>query len=382
MKTLNDINFYDKTTLVRTDINSDIVNKKVLLSERINQASKTISELKRRGAKVVVIAHQGRPGKSDCTSLKKHSKYLNKHVKIKFINDLLGKKAKSEIKNLKKGDAILLENLRFEKHEFKPEKGKNNKLIKNLAPLFDIYINDAFSVSHRKHTSIISFPKYLKHCAGRLLEKEIKALKKLKKINKENTLFILGGAKPEDNIKLIKGQKILSCGLFGQTCLSSKKFKLGTQDKYLKKEIKNFNKIKNNLKKKKNIQTPLDFAVKIKNKRKELSLEEFPSKYEIFDIGSKTIKKYTQEIKKAKVIFMKGPAGFCGDKKFCKGTNTLLKAIAKNKGFTVLGGGHLSDALKKAKINHKKFSHVSLSGGALLRYLAGEKLPGLKVLEK
>ena len=372
MKTLSDFKFKNKTVILRTDLNSDVVSKKILESERIKQATKTISELMKKKAKVIILAHQGNPGKSDFISLRQHAKQLNKYTKIKFIPDILGKKAEKAIKNLKSGQAILLENIRFEPDEFKPG---NNKIIKFFLPLIDIYINDAFSVCHRNQTSIVSFPKYLPHRAGRLLEKEVKALKK---INIKKSLCILGGAKPEDNIKLLKGQKVLACGLFGQLCVMARGKNFGAQNKFLKKDLHLTKKLKNKLK---NIQTPIDFAVKINNKRKELSLGEFPSKYEIFDIGGKTQELFKKEISKAKTIFMKGPAGFCADKNFCKGTEAILKAIIKSKAYSVIGGGHLNDAINKTKINKKRFNHISLSGGALLSYIVGEKLPGLEALK-
>ncbi|MCK5149615.1 phosphoglycerate kinase [Candidatus Pacearchaeota archaeon] len=369
MKTLSDFNLKNKTVLLRTDLNSDVVNNKLLPSERIKKSVKTILELKKKKAKVVILAHQGRPKESDFISLKQHAKLLNKYVKVKFVKNIIGKKAEKEIKNLKSGEILLLENIRFLKDEFNPGK---NKIIKKLIPLLDFYVNDAFSICHRKQTSITSFPKYLPHCAGRLLEQEVKALKKIKI---KNCLYILGGAKPEDNIKLLKGNKVLACGLFGQLCTIAKGKNFGAQNRYLKNKLYLIKKLKKKLK---NVLTPVDFAVKVNKKRKELLLKEFPSKYEIFDIGKKTIKEYIAEIKKAKAIYMKGPAGFCADKKFCKGTKAILNAITKHKRFSLIGGGHLNDAIKT---NKNKFNHISLSGGALLRYIAGEKLPGLEVLK-
>jgi len=165
-------------------------------------------------------------------------------------------------------------------------------------------------------------------------------------------------------------------------CLIAGGRDLGEQNDYLKKEKILDNKILKKLKKKlRNVETPVDFAVNIKNKRVEVPLHKFPNHFEIFDIGEKTIVKYVTEISKAKSIYMKGPAGFCADKKFCKGTEVILRAIAKNRGFSLIGGGHLSDAIKRSKISKRRFSHISLSGGALLRYIAGEKLPGLEVLK-
>lgn len=376
MKSLDNFNFKGKVVLLRADLNSDVHRGKIILSERIRKSAKTISELKRKGAKVVIIAHQGRQGMSDFIGLKQHTKFLNKYVEVKFIDDIYGKRAIKIIKGLDNGKAVLLDNVRFIKDEFKPEKGKKNKLFK-LVEVADVFVNDAFSVCHRKQASVILFPRYLKSFAGRLLEAELKALKKIKT---KNCLYILGGAKPEDNIKLLKGNRVLACGLFGQVCLIAKGKNLGAQNKYLRKVIKNYFKIVGKLKwKLKNVEVPLDFAVKINMKRKELKVENFPSRYEIFDIGKETREKYTKEIRGAKTVFMKGPAGFSADKKFAKGTIELLKAVGKAKNFSLVGGGHLSDTIKKYKLSG--FGHVSLSGGALLRYIAGEKLVGLEALE-
>lgn len=371
MKTLDDFDFNGKIVLLRCDLNSDVQNKKLLKSERIKEAAITIRELKKKKARIVIIAHQGRKGDDDFISLKQHWKQLNKYVGVKFVEDIIGKKAEKSIKELKNGEALLLENVRNLKEEFDT---KSNKLTNFFSKLCEIYVNDAFSVCHRAQASIL-LPNYIKKsCAGRILEREVKALEKIKF---KNTLYILGGAKPEDNIKLLGKHKVLSCGLFGQVCLINKGQKLGEQENYLNKK-KIF--IKISKEKLKRVETPLDFAVNV-NGRKEIPLNGFPNKHEIFDIGSITQKKYVREIKKAKAIYMKGPAGDCSKKEFSKGTFTILKAIADSKAFSVIGGGHLSDAIAASKIDKKKFSHISLSGGALLNYIAGEKLPGLKVLK-
>jgi len=255
---------------------------------------------------------------------------------------------------------ILLDNVRKLKEEFKPGK---NALVKFFIGKVDFYVNDAFSVCHRKQTSIVSFPKYFKSCAGRVLEKEIKALKK---INLKNCLYILGGAKPADNIKLLGKGKVIATGFFGQLCLISQGIKFGEHEKFLKKMLgKEFSQVKK-LKGKK-VLTPIDYAVKMNGKRKELSIGEFPSKFAIYDIGVKTMDLFANEIKKAKAIYVKGPSGDCSDKKFCKGTIAILKAVSKAKGFSLIGGGHLNDAIDISGLKRKSFGHVSLSGGALIR---------------
>lgn len=372
MRGIKDIDLKNKVVLLRSDLNSDVKKGKIILGERIKQASKTIKLLKKKKARVVVLAHQGRPGKNDFLNLSQHAKFLNKFVKIKFVNDLIGKKADKEINNLKPGQAILLDNVRKLKDEFEP--GKNNGIVKFFKKNADVYVNDAFSVSHRKQTSMI-MGKHMSSYAGLLLENEIDALKKIKL---SSCLYVLGGAKPEDNIKLLGKNKVLSCGLFGQVCLINKGKKLGKQEKYLKKQKALIKISKDKLKK---VKTPTDFAVSVNGKRIEKSIDKFPCMCEIFDIGSDTINNYKKEIKKVKCIYMKGPAGDANDKRFLKGTRELLKAISKSKAYSIIGGGHLSDAIKKSGINKKKFNHVSLSGGALLSYIAGEKLPGLEVLK-
>ncbi|MCA9485599.1 MAG: phosphoglycerate kinase, partial [Nanoarchaeota archaeon] len=177
---------------------------------------------------------------------------------------------------------------------------------------------------------------------------------------------------------LIKNKKIISAGTLGQLLLISRGHNLGKQNKLLK----NYKALEKKFKKLTHIKAPKDYAFEIKGKRKEFLVEELPVNYEVMDIGSKTIEFYINEIKKAKAIYVKGTLGYCEDSKFCKGTFEILKAISKSKATSILGGGHLTTALEKSKISKKKFSHVSLSGGALVQYIAGEKLPGLEALRK
>ena len=329
----------------------------------------------RKKASVVILAHQGSPGKENFISLKQHARILNKYVKVKFVNDIIGKKAQEEISKLKPGKAILLENTRFLKEEFLPS--IKNKFVKTFLDLgFDYYINDAFSVSHRNHTSIASFPRVLPHYAGPVLYNELNNIKKLKSKMK-NCLFILGGKKSEDLIPLLKNKRVLTGGEFSLLSLISESHNLGKENKILKKDFKLLSKIK---KYSKNLKNPVDLAISVKGKRKELELKDFPQNYPVYDIGNKTIELYKKEIKKAKVILLKGSPGFYQKKGFEKGTKEILIAISKSKAFSVLAGGQTSDALKKFGINKKKFDYVSLSGGALVKYLARGKLVGLEVL--
>ncbi len=370
-KTLDSFNFRGKRVLVRIDINSEVRNGKVSFSDRYSASVKTIKELMKKKAKVVLIAHQGRPGSSDFISLVQHSTLLKCFIpKLRFVNDIIGNKAVTAIKSLKDGEVLLLENLRFLKEELEPK--KDNKLVKILAPLFDYYVNDAFSVSHRKQTSITEFPKVLKSCIGRTMEME---LKNLDRLDTKNAVFILGGDKVEDVALLFNKKNILSAGVPALVCLLAKGVDLGAENER-KKQINNFIK-----KESKHIKTPVDLALNMNGKRKEISLNDMPSKYRVLDIGSETIKQYCDIIKKAKSIFMKGTPGYSQMKGFEKGTFNILKAVEQSKAFSVIAGGHTTTAMQRFGINKKKIGYVSLSGGALIYYLAGKKLPGLEVLK-
>jgi phosphoglycerate kinase len=381
LKTLNNLDVKGKVVLLRSDLNSDIVKKKVLLGERIRESAKTIKALKKAGGKVVIIAHQGNVGKGNFLGLAQHAKLLNKFVKVKFVNDVVGTRAISAIKKMRGGDVILLDNVRKVKDEFAPRR-KGNVLIKKLLPLCDVYINDAFSVSHRSHTSIVGFAGKVPSGIGLLLEKEIRALEK---VSMKNCLFILGGAKPQTDIKLLgRKNKVIVCGLFGQMCLAAKGMDFGYQNKFLERTVlmkENYGKFLKKLKRKlKNAQMPLDFAVDFKGKRKEFQLKKFPINYEIEDLGGESIKKFVKIIGRAKAVYMKGPAGWAEDKRFARGTVEILKAVTSCKGFSLVGGGQLSEVMNKYRIGKKRFGHVSLSGGATLAFVAGERLVGLEAL--
>ena len=371
-KTISNFNVKGKIILLRADINSEIIKGNVILSDRIRMASLTIKELKAKKAKVVVIAHQGRPGSEDFTNLNQHAKLINKFTKIKFINDIIGEKAIKSIKNMREGEAILLDNLRFLKEELNPK--NDNKLLNILSKVCDIYINDAFSVCHRNQTSITGFPQIMKSGIGKVMENELKNLNKIK----NNSLLILGGYKVEDIVLLLGKNRILSTGVFSLLCLSAKDYKLGLEDKLLKNQRYLIKKIKSNIK---DIVTPLDLAFDINGKRVNIDIKDLPTNYKALDIGNKTIKYYNSEIKKAKSIFWKGTAGYCEKEEFCLGTKQLLKTIVDSKKFCVVAGGNSSEALERFGLN-KKISYVSLSGGALIYYIAGKKLPGIEALKR
>jgi phosphoglycerate kinase len=399
--TLDDVDVENKVVLVRVDINSpvDEKTKEVLDNERIREHSKTIKELAERGAKVVVLAHQGRKGDPDFVSLEQHAKLLEKYVgrKVEFVPDIIGEKAKQKIKSLKKGEILLLDNVRFleeETKELSPEEHAKSSLVKELSKLADIFVLDAFSASHRSHASIVGFVHVLPTYAGRIMEKEL--ISQEKALNPLGmNVFVLGGAKPDDCLNIIEYmfknkpgsiEKVLTCGTVGETFLLAKGYDLGKETKeFFEKKgfLSLIQQAKNLLKNYElEIELPVDVAFEENGKRKEISVEKLPVEKLLLDIGKKTAKKYSSIIKSARTIVMKGPAGVYEKKGFEIGTKLLLKAIANSKAFSLIGGGDTLLAIEKFGIDKNKFSYISLGGGALITYLSGKTMPGIEVLKR
>ncbi|RLF35215.1 MAG: phosphoglycerate kinase, partial [Thermoplasmata archaeon] len=249
--TLDDFNLENKTILLRVDFNMPLDKKTldILDTTRIKQALPTIKELTQKKAKTVILAHQGRPGSWDFTSLQKHAQALEKILgkKVEFINDIFGEKAKNAIKKLQPGQIILLDNIRKfpgETEKKSAEEHAKSELVQNLYPLADIFVNDAFAAAHRPQCSLIGFTAVLPSCAGRLMEKELTTLDKIIKNPEKPSTFLFGGAKFSDTITTIQhllknntADNIILTGLPANAFLKAKGIKLGEKnEKTLKEE--------------------------------------------------------------------------------------------------------------------------------------------------
>ncbi len=398
--TLDDVKVKDKVVLVRVDFNSEIdpETKKVTSDVRIRaHAETTITELAEKGAKVVVLAHQGRKGDPDFIPLKQHAEILGKILKcpVQFVDDVYGEKAKKAIKNLKGGEILVLDNVRGFDGETKngtPEEHAKTELVQNLAPLADLFVNDAFAAAHRGHVSIIGFTAVLPSAAGRIMERELKSLSKALDKPEKPCLFVMGGAKADDSLEISKyvlsnsiADVVLTGGVTSQVFLAAKGYKLGEKNMaFLEKKGLTglIPGIKELMKKyPKGIVTPEDLALDVNGKRKEISLDKLPTEYSIFDIGTKTIKNYGKLAASAKSIVLSGPMGVYENKEFAAGTKKVFEAIAKSKAFSLAGGGHTISALQEFGLSDK-ISYVSTAGGALIEFLMGKKLPGVVALEE
>ena len=395
MQTLDTYDFYGKTAFVRVDLNCPVDEKtrKVEPSERIAGHALTVRELSDKGARVVVLAHQGRKGEPDCISLSQHALLLGNEVKkpVRFVDDVCGEKAKAAIRSLKNGEILLLENVRFMDDETKYKTIEENEkaaIVRELSPLCDVFVLDAFSASHRAQASIVGFHRK-PVVAGRVMQRELEALSKLKD-SARPAVFIFGGAKADDSITILqewlsegKVDFALTCGVPGELFILASGRELGATLSFVKesKAIDHLPAAKEMLAKYKGkILFPQDVAIEEGGKRKELAVSSLPAKGMICDIGRKTTAQYASLISSAGTVLMNGPAGVYEKPQFAYGTRALLKAIESSRAFSVIGGGHTLSALDKFGIDKSRIGYISLAGKALIEYLSGEELPGVKIL--
>lgn len=398
--TIDDFDMENKTVLVRVDFNSpvDPNTKKVLDDTRIRaHADSTIKELVKKGAKTVILAHQGRPGDVDFIGLDQHAALLGKALgtPVKYVDDVFGENAQSAIKALKSGDVLVLGNVRGvsnEQDKGTPEEHSKTEFVKNLVPLADIFINDAFAAAHRAHVSMVGFTAVLPSGAGRIMERELKALGKVLEAPEKPSVFVIGGAKGDDSLDISKyvlknkiADYVLTGGVIGHIFLVAKGVDLGEGNMtFLKKKelmglvpgIKELMKQYPGA-----IITPVDLAIDVNKKRKEITIDDLPTEYNIFDIGTKTANNFADIIMKAKTIVVSGPVGVFENPEFKKGSQLVLESVANSKGFSLVGGGHTVATVEKLGLTDK-MSYVSTAGGALIEFLMGKQLPGVVALEK
>lgn len=393
--TLNDIEISNKKIFMRIDINVPIDpdTKEIIDDRRIRIHSKIIKEVMEKYSPALVLgSHQGRPGEPDFVTLEKHVELLRKYtgLDIKFVDDVIGPKAREEIKNLKPGEVLLLDNLRLiseEVIEATPEKQSYTVFVRKLASLFDNYVNDAFATAHRSQPSIVGFPLILPSAAGPLFEKETNALKKVFEKYESPRIFVLGGVKVRDMLRVIENlvrnklaDRILTTGLLAQVFLVAKGINIGEENMAFLEEkgvLQLIPRARHILLKGAPIETPIDFKVVVDNNVENKQIGNINGV--IKDIGKATINMYGEFIKEAKVVVMRGPAGVIEDERFRKGTETLLKTAIDSKAFVLIAGGHLGSMVEDSVINERV--HVSTGGNALLLFLSGETLPALKALE-
>ena len=384
MKIIRDFNVENKRILIRSDLNVPLNRKGEITDDfRIQRALPTIRYLVEKKAKVILISHLGRPGGQKKKELglgavrQKLAEFLN--VPILLSSDCVGKEARKFVEKLRPGEVLLLENLRFHKGE----EANAPDFAKKLSEFGDIYVNDAFGVCHREHASIIGIPQFLPSAAGFLVEEEVNTLSKILTRPGRPFVAIVGGIKFAGKIKAIKGFLNIADSVFLGGVLANiflaideNKFK----ERWIIDEIE---KIKLSDSK---ICVPVDFQIgagdldqsSFKTRIGGVNLREGEK---IYDIGPKTIDLFSKAIKSAKTIVWSGPLGLFENEKFAEGSIMIANAAIQNQtAFKVAGGGDTGAFL--ANYNFRdKFDFISTGGGAMLAFLGGESLPGIKALQ-
>lgn len=404
INTIDDFDVKGKTVLLRVDINQPVDRQNNCLKDitRIRRCAPTIKELSEKGARVVVMAHQGSDIEyQNYHNLSLHAKVISDLIAIDvgFVEDVCGPYARNKIQEMKDGQILLLDNVRFMAEEMTlfetklkltPEQMTRTQAVSKLAPLGDLFIVDAFAAAHRAQPTLMGFS-YLMPCAmGRLFEEEYSVLAEILEEPKKPLVFLLGGAKIADAFQmmdkvLVEGiaDKILAGGLVGEVMLLAKGIDLGkpSLDFILNKNLGEF------IEKSKDllatygdrIVLPVDLAY-VKGTRQEIDVTDLPVNESLLDIGSKTTALFSEEIKKATTVFVNGPAGVFEEAETELGTKELWQAVADTDAFTVIGGGDSVAATNKYGLSNQ-MDYVCTGGGALVRFLSGEELPIISALK-
>jgi phosphoglycerate kinase len=386
-----------KKVLLRVDYNvpTDEQGQIITDDSRIRMSVQTISYLLSKDCRIILMSHKGRPkGKrTEKETLRIIKPALEniltenqiKYNSVKFVDDCIGPKVKSEIDLLQPKDILILENLRF----YKEEEDNDDNFAKQLAELGDIYVSDAFGAVHRAHASVEAIAKYIPHYYGFLIRNEVNNLNKILLNPVEPVVAIIGGAKVSSKIDVLnqlikKADYILIGGAMAYTFLRANGLEVGKsliEPEYVQTAYSILNEA---AKAKVEFVLPVDhimaFDTSLSAKRfKSKGPDIDPDKMGV-DIGPKTITLFKSYIKKAKTIFWNGPLGVFEVPQFARGTFKIASIIAKTKSFKVVGGGDSVAAIAATKLE-SKFDHVSSGGGASLEYIEGKKLPGLAIFE-
>ena len=388
----NDISVEHKRIIVRLDLNVPISNAKVDDDTRIRIIEPFINKLIEKKAKIILLSHLGRPGgkKVSELSLKPVFNYLEKKLngKIYFYQDKIDDKTIEASNKLKSGEVLLFENIRF----FKEEEENDDNFAKNLAKLGDLFVNEAFSCSHRKQASIHKITQFIDSYGGPILEKEIQSINLIMKNRKKPVTCIIGGSKVSTKINILSSllenaDNLIIVGAMANNFLKFKGVNVGASliEKGSENTVKNINTLAE--KNKCNIIIPVDCNISSNVDGDPIykSLKDIGSEDMILDIGKNTIDLINKTIDSSNTVFWNGPAGYYENKNFLTGSLCIAKKIAENiklkSLISIVGGGDTIAAIKNTGLENS-FTHLSTAGGAFLESLEGKELPGIKVLKK
>ena len=389
-KTVKDIDLKGKKVFVRCDFNVPMdENQNITDNTRIKAALPTIKYLLEQNCKIILASHLGRP-KGEVKpefSLKPVAKELSKLLgkEVIMANDVIGEDAMSKASNLKEGEIMLLENVRFHREET----DNAPEFAKKLASMAEIFVNDAFGTAHRAHASTTGIADYIPGVAGFLIEKELKFLGNAINNPERPFVAILGGAKVSDKIGVIdslldKVDTLMIGGGMAYTFFKAQGYNVGNSLCEVEKTGLALQAMEKAKAKGVKLLLPIDTKVgkefKPDTESKTVAWTEIPDEWEGFDIGEKTIEMFKKELQNAKTVIWNGPLGLFEFEQFAIGTNEIAKTLAELDATTIIGGGDSAAAVTKAGLADK-MTHISTGGGASLEFLEGKKLPGIECLQ-
>jgi len=406
MRPLEALDYSGRRVLVRVDINSplDPGTHRILNTNRIEKSIPTLAYLLDRGAALGILAHQGDTlNYNDLVPLEEHAGVLSRLLgrEVAYIDDVAGPAATRAVKDLEPGRAVLLGNVRYLTEEVSsfenavtlaPGEMLDCYLVRNLAPLFDIYVNDAFAAAHRNAPSMVAFQELLPSAAGRLLFDEVEALTKVMEGPKRPAVFLLGGLKISDAFSMMRkvldtgaADTILTCGVTGVIFLMAQGVDVGetmrtfitarSLDVFIEPAGEYLRDFPGK------IECPVDLACEVDGKRVEMDLAELPGAGIYPDIGDRTAQRYAGIIAGAGTVFVNGPPGVYENTEFEHGTKRLFEALRDTDAYTVVGGGDSVSAAARF-ISLDDLGYVCTAGGAMVRFLSGIRLPLLTAMEK
>jgi phosphoglycerate kinase len=394
--TLGDVETKGKTVLVRLDLNSPIDpgSNLILDDKRFREHLPTLEALK--GSRVVIITHQSRPGKKDFTSLQGHAEKLQELLgrPVRYVDDVFGTCARNAVRGMSDSEVVMLENIRFYAEEnltLKAEEAAKTLLVRRLALIGDLFVNDAFGTAHRSQPTMVGLPLSMRSVAGLLMEKEVTHLSRVFSGAPRPVCFVLGGTKVDDSLDVARhvlgngiADKVMVIGVVANVFLMGKGHSMGNPSIQLIEQL-GYRELVESARELMDrypdrVIVPTTVAVRENNQRMEYPVDHIPQEAPVLDIGKETIAEMSRVLSESGTVVFNGPAGVFEDVAFSLGTQELLRAASKAP-FSVVGGGHTVAVIERMGLE-KSFTHISTGGGACIEFLTGKKLPALDALER
>jgi len=394
--TIRDLGCDGKTVLLRLDLNSPIdpTSNIILDDKRFREHLPTIRALS--GSRVVIVTHQSRPGKKDFTTLEAHAEKLSQLLgkPVRYVDSIFGRHAREAVQEMKIGEVLMLENVRFNAEEnltLKPEEARKTHLVKKLSGMADVFVNDAFGTAHRSQPTVVGLPLAMRSAAGLLMEKEVSTLSKVLSGAPRPVCVVIGGTKVDDSIAVAHhvlangiADQVIAIGVVANVFLIAAGYNIGKPSTQLIGQLK----YEPEIEKAREILThyrdrvlmPEFVAVRQDGRRVEYPIEKIPEDAPVLDLGMDSLAAMVAALKKSGTVVFNGPAGVFEDPDFATGTYELLRAASKVE-FSVVGGGHTAVVIEKLGIE-QDFTHISTGGGACIEFLTGKKLPAVEALEQ